>query len=37
MRIPALPLPLAEAFRDPALTKLSPVLGADNRLVTTQA
>jgi crotonobetainyl-CoA:carnitine CoA-transferase CaiB-like acyl-CoA transferase len=37
MRIPALPLPLAEAFRDPALTKLSPALGADNHLVATQA
>jgi hypothetical protein len=37
MRIPALPLPLADAFRDTVLTKLSPTLGADNRLIATEA
>jgi alpha-methylacyl-CoA racemase len=37
MRIPALPLPLADAFRDTVLTKLSPTLGADNHLIATEA
>jgi alpha-methylacyl-CoA racemase len=37
MRIPALPLPLADAFRDTVLTKLSPTLGADNGLIETKA
>ena len=37
MRIPALPLPLADAFRDTTLTKLSPALGIDNHLIATQA
>jgi alpha-methylacyl-CoA racemase len=36
MRIPALPLPLADAFRDTVLTKLSPTLGADNGLIATK-
>jgi alpha-methylacyl-CoA racemase len=37
MRVPALPLPLADAFRDTVLTKLSPTLGADNGLIATKA
>jgi crotonobetainyl-CoA:carnitine CoA-transferase CaiB-like acyl-CoA transferase len=32
--IPALPLPIADAFRDTVLKKLSPALGADNHLIT---
>jgi alpha-methylacyl-CoA racemase len=36
-RIPALPVPIADAFRDKALTKLFPALGADNHLIATQA
>jgi crotonobetainyl-CoA:carnitine CoA-transferase CaiB-like acyl-CoA transferase len=35
--IPALPVPIADAFRDKALTKLSPALGADNYLIAKQA
>jgi crotonobetainyl-CoA:carnitine CoA-transferase CaiB-like acyl-CoA transferase len=31
--IPALPLPIADAFRDTVLKKLSPALGADNYLI----
>ena len=37
MWIPALPLPIADAFRDTVLTKLSPTLGADNHLIATEA
>ena len=31
--IPALPVPIVEALRDPAVTRVAALLGADNRLL----
>ncbi len=31
--IPAIPMPIVDAFRDPAVTRLAPRLGADNNLI----